>query len=332
MSNHQDPEAEVFGKPLVFESQHDLYEWLLQACATDLSEIDSLSFTLILPSIHDPELELENVQAAMRALPNVGSFAMYKRLEDCSNATHHKLYDDILRRISKIYPKLVAIGVHTDDHSLNFLRSFEHLRKLQFTGFAASTPMETLAVLSRLRHLVHIEIVPALHSSVSPTRGAPCLSREVVRSLRHLKHMTLRESRASDPSAPAFFTMPFLMSLTGMARVPLTRLSVELTDFAPDSRVAQQFGAFLAASHLKRLSVLWGDGGAGADAEMLSKLPRSLVHLVFNRIHVNGLEMVAEKKRAGQLPFLADVTIKAAEEDSTVSLSQVQPSCICSQS
>jgi hypothetical protein len=319
MSNHHDPEVDSWKRPLFLETQLELFEWLLQASAEDISEVDSLSFTLIVPSHFDAELEFENIKTGLRKLPNVKSFSIHKRPEDCLNRTHHQLYDDILRCLGRIYPRLHSVGAHTDDHSLNFLRSLEHLRILQFTGFATNTPMETLSVLSRLRHLVHIEIVPSLNrTGPSPTRGAPCLSREVLRSLRNLHHMTLRETRATDASAPAFFTTPFLLSLASMRRAPLSRLSVDLTDFAPDPGVAQTFGGFLASSHLRQLSLLWSEGGAGANSEILACLPRSLVHLSFNRVDVGGLETINWKRKAKMLPSLQELNIKVMEEDKAV--------------
>jgi hypothetical protein len=325
MRNYHDPEADYWKRPIAFETQLELYQWLLQVRAEELSEVDSLSFTLMVPSHFDAELELENVKTALRKLPNVKYLFLHKRPEDTFNRTHHQLYDEILRSLGRIYPRLHAIGAHTDDHSLNFLRSLEHLRKLQFTGFATNTPMETLSVLSRLRHLVHIEIVPTLNSTApSPTRGVPCLSREVLRSLRNVKHITLRETRAIDISAPAFFTIPFLQSLAGMTRAPLTRLSVELTDFAPDDSVVQTFGSFLASSHLRQLSLHWGNGGSASEAALLDALPRSLVHLSVNRVDVVGLETVSWKRRARMLPSLQGLTIKLMEEDNAVRMTLIE--------
>jgi len=176
-----------------------------------------------------------------------------------------------------------------------------------------------LSVLLRLRYLTHIEIIPSL-GGVSPSRGQPCLSREVMRSLRNLRHLTLRESLASDPSAPIFFTSSFLLSLAGMTRSPLSRLSVDLTDFAPDPRTTQVFGAYLAGSNVKRLNIEWGEGGSGADAALLNQLPRELQVLRVNRIDTQGLELLAWRKRSNSLPALKELTILASEEDREVSL------------
>jgi hypothetical protein len=321
MSSLRDPEDDVWNHPLIFESQTDLYDWLNHASLQDLGSVDSLSFTLTLPSQFDSSVEHEALRAALAVLPNVRAFSIYKCSDEGYGRDYHEFYDAVLRRIPKYYPNLKSVAAHTNDHSLDFLRQLPRLRKLQFTGFALSTPMETLSILSRLRHLVHIELMPSLPYSflaqdARPTRNNPCLTREVLRSLRQLRHMTLRQNAHPEPTS--LFSLPFLSALQGglsRSSSPLTRLSVDLSDFAPDASLARTFGTFVGASNLRRLSIAYGAGaGAGADLEVLAALPRRLVELKVDRADAGGLEVLLAARREGKLPGLKTVGIAGLED------------------
>lgn len=316
MSSQGESEDTTFEPTLSFESQAGLITWIQRASSNDLAEVDSLTLTITAPQSSNVNVESSNILAAFRALHRVKYLCLRKTQDSCSNPSHTYLYDSILRNISQCYPKLTFFAIHTNHHSLDSLRSLTHLRTLQFTGFTTSTPMESLSSLARLRHLAHIILVPSpcQHRS-SPTS---CLTREVLRSLRTLRHITLRESTSDDDEAPTLFNTPFIAALAGMTRAPLARLSIELGDSAPDESISRTFGAFLATSHLRRLNVHWGEGGAGADVWLLGCLPRSMRVVRVNRLDADGLEYLAERRKGGTLPLLSDVVIQISGEDRAV--------------
>jgi hypothetical protein len=332
----------VFARPLAFESQHELHAWLAHSSSVDQQQVDALSFTLIHSEDSDLELEKDAMIQSLQYLPNVRSLAVYKLPQDRYRNVHRQLYDELLRRTAKLWPRLESIAVHTDDHHLGFLRGLQYLRKLQFTGFSASSPMETSAILSHLRHLTDVEIIPALGppgprnnmsaaysvsaSSQSSTRN-PSLTREVLRSLRGLKSFTLREARATNPSAPAFFTSTFLLGLaSATSGVSLSKVTVELADFSPDPEAELRFAQFLAGSHVKHVDIQWGDFNTnrGSVGEVVMEaLPRTVVTVRTRGLgRGEALKKLAEKRRTGTLKDLIEITIIVSDADREVRLSK----------
>jgi hypothetical protein len=310
----------------VFETQNDLYTWITRADTEHLSDVDALSFSVKLDNDASLDEERENLQIALLALPKIRSLSLYKSIEDSHRPAYHALYDSILWKLGKLYPGLRSLAVHTDDHMLGFLRSLPRLQRLQFTGFSQSSPMETLEVLTHLRHMVDLQVTPTLGPArpdgavllrAPPAARHPCLTREVLRGLRGLRAMTLRESRAANPAAPAFFTGAFLRAMAGApsARAGLVLLNVALDDFAPDDGEVQLLASFLAASRLRSLTIRWPGGVAG---EILGALPRTVEELCFVGLSAASLAILAARKRAGQLPALEILTVTVAEEDREV--------------
>jgi hypothetical protein len=160
----------LFHHPLVFESQHDLYQWLNESKEIDAQQVDAISFSLALDNTQSPVVEKAALFKYMGLLPNLRSLSVYKLSADRYNSSYNQLYDDFLKQVSKLWPKLEVIAAHTDDHHLNFLRGLQHLRKLQFTGYSTASPMETATVLTGLRYLTDIELFPALGPTIPPQR------------------------------------------------------------------------------------------------------------------------------------------------------------------
>jgi hypothetical protein len=318
MSSQSGSEDTAFESTLSFESHGVLIAWSRRASSSQLADVDSLTVTITSPQTSNLHVESSTILNALQAFPRIRHLSLPKGPEDCSDPSHTQLYDLVLRTIHQCCPKLTFLSIYTNHHSLDFLRPLTHLRTLQFTGFTTSTPMESLSSLARLRHLAHIILIPSpCQHRHSPS---PCLTREVLRSLRTLHHITLRENNV-DPNdeTPTIFDASFIAALAGMTRAPLVRLSIDLGDSTPEESVSRTFGAFLATSHLRQLNVHWGDGGAGADVWVMGCLPRSMRIVKVNRLDADGLEYLLQRRRGGTLPLLSEVIVQVESEDAEVS-------------
>jgi hypothetical protein len=340
---YEESQPFMYRRPLTFESQEYLYTWLEQSETSNLHNVDALSVCLKLDDtaalansndIHGyrsvaAENELSRMQRALELMPNITTLAIYKHLAD-ERPEYRQLYDEILRSLGRLFPQLKSLAIHTDSHSLNFLRHLPAIQRLQFTGFAASSPMETEAILSHLRHLQDIEIIPSLRSidcsPPSPRRTLlqPCLSREVLRSLR-CKGLSINESQTLSPSAPSFWTPTFLHAMPSLRRHCLTKFGVVLDDFAPDAKCVGLFCSFLRQSHVQDLTVEW-DGAADILNDVLDALPRSLVSIRLGRFVgmvavLTLLDEISQRKTNGLVPGLKELVV-VQDDSSSDSVSQ----------
>jgi hypothetical protein len=321
----------MYRQPLAFESQYDLYVWLERVGTSNLQNVDALSICIKLEdnrpvaerngnySQHSVVAgdELGRIQLAFQHMPNVTTLAVYKHLSD-ERMEYMQLYDGVLRSLNRMFPHIKSLAAHTDSHSLDFLRHMCSIERLQFTGFASSSPMETEAILSHLRHLTEIEIIPSLRSRdyrpPSPRRTSlqPCLSREVLRSLR-LTGLIIHESQSLNHSAPEFWTAVFLQVIPALRRHSFTKFGVVLDDFAPDANCAELFCTFLKQSHIQNLTVEW-DGAIDIASDVLDALPRALIFLRLGRLvgsiaAATLLNEISIRKTSGQIPNLREVVI-----------------------
>lgn len=219
---------------------------------------------------------VEELGVALARFRGVRRFSLYKT-DNVRSYLYRDFYDLALAKVTQEFPALHSLAFHSDEHSLDFLKHLQYLRQLRFTGHSKSTPMETLNILSRLRHLAGIELIrsirPKVHDGLDVDLSGPnsvSLTREVIRELRGLKIFAIEE-RSNHNGSPAFFTPGFLQTLASSQRISLQRMSVSL-DFVPVLSAQHSFGAFLAVSSIKHLEILW----PRLDADLMEFLPRSI--------------------------------------------------------
>jgi hypothetical protein len=231
------------------------------------------------PSVSLLELYQATVQkiaVALSRFKSIKRFALYK-----PGAVRSYLYRDFyelaLVKLTQQYPTLYSLAFHSDQHSLDFLKRLQTLRRLRFTGHSKSTPMETLNILSRLRHLTDIELIQSIRPKVvgglEVEPNLPnfiSMTREVIREFRGLKGISIEERSRQDAS-PTFFNSGFLQTLIYGQRTSLQRLLVSL-DFVPSPSIRQLFEALLAVSSIRHLEISW----PMLDADVVDSLPRSL--------------------------------------------------------
>jgi hypothetical protein len=273
-----------FIRPIAFESQVELYAWLAQMQLLDYQQVDALSLTLILKNDAEVSNERATIFKALHSLPNVRSVSLYKSTVDRVRAHHHALYNDVLWELYRIWPKLEAITAHTEGHHLGFLLRLHHLRILQFTGYSASSPMETSIIMRQLRHLTSLEIIPALGfsenqpadsnsllSAVSPITSFPS-SQSYEPSYRYTPPQSSSSlSPSLTPRRYPSLTRDVLYSLRGLRSFTL-RESRSTNSAAPaffTSAFLQTFDNTTSRHSLLRLTVALTDLQPDPDVERL---------------------------------------------------------------
>jgi hypothetical protein len=255
------------------------------------------------------ERHLRQIIEALQTMPNLRSLSIYKS-PSSSSPYLNLLYATVLSKVGRLCPSIQRFAFHSTGHSLSFLKHMSKLQTIEFSGYSKNSPMETIAVLLRLRHLQDLELihtpVPLDATTASYDSSTPCLTREVIRSLRGLKTVTIRESLAYDGASPTLFTPEILSPLISVHRLTLHRLGIDL-DFEPSSANQAMFMSVLSTSQIKSLSVQW----PGLDDKILDHLPLSLINLSLPSLGGIPPESVLLEldSRKKNVPHLREVTI-----------------------
>jgi hypothetical protein len=287
----------IYQRQLVFDSQADLFHWMegidrrhldhiqsIQLTIDDLevaeSDLDDRMLSPAPPTWGDYHEEAQKIHDACMDLPAVTEIIIRRHYAPCSQL-QHDFYELILSRVPRQWPALRRLSFDGAEGSIRFLKMLPELRAIAFTGFSKSTPMETVTVLSRLRHLTDIELIlpnsslaSQLGSGTPGISPAQSLTREVIKSLRGLRCFTIRERRLDLGHRSAFFDKDFLQALDSAHRSSLRTLNVWL-DFTPDTRSQRALHALLSASSLKNLRLEWPD----FSEQLLDFLPRTLTSI-----------------------------------------------------
>lgn len=284
----------LYQRPQIFGSQEELFSWLAQANWQHLHHVTTLKLHLQDPDMaaaaedmmlspkswmaDEYEEDLEQLDKALLQLPGVTDLCLSKLLSIKNRESYNNLYGRALRNIARWWPQLTTIAFHGCEHPLPFVKATEQIEKLCFTGFSTSTPMETEAVFSRLRHLQEIEVILPQRTFTSDeleNKGRPrpslSLTRQVIKSVRGLKAFTIHDTLERPENAPAFFTPEFLQALDASHRISLRRLKVCL-DFRPDDAAERALYALLASSSIKHLNIFW----PAFDGRILGHLPKTI--------------------------------------------------------
>ncbi|KIW08209.1 hypothetical protein, variant 1 [Verruconis gallopava] len=288
----------VFEVPVTFNSQYDLVEWFSTVGPTYARGVKKLHLTIqdleVLPANRDsahlswPSLSLlelyqseaEKVTELLSRFPNVIELSLLKP-ETVRSYLYSDYYLAILRKTTADLSHLKSIEFHSDEYPLQFAKSLPALRKLSFTGYSRSSPMETSSILSRLRHLEELELIlpttPTVFGGLEIETTLPktlSLTREVIRDLRGLKSFVLRELKDSFNRLPVFCTSRFIQALDSTHRPTLQKLKIDLS-FTPDVPSQRAIKALCSSSNLKHIDVVW----PGMRGDLLNSLPKNLVSL-----------------------------------------------------
>ena len=135
-------EGIIFRRPLRFASQNELQSWLQGISENRLPQVKILTLYLqdleVLPLDDDlswPSVSLlerykreaENVLRALKRFPRIHSISLHKP-DTVRSYLYRDFYFSVLRKISLQYPALRAISFYSDEHPLDFLKSFQDLR------------------------------------------------------------------------------------------------------------------------------------------------------------------------------------------------------------
>jgi hypothetical protein len=317
-----------YRRPHIFSSQAELASWIQQVDSKHLDQVEDISLYLqdleVIPldAQHTwPEVSLlelyefniPKILADISKLPNIQHFALYKP-DKVRSYLYRDFYSAALNKILLQLPALRTLKFHSDDDRLDFLKTLPDLRHLAFTGHAKNTPMETLNILSRLRHLTNIELIPSVTPDVAggaewaylSSLKSLSLTRDVIKGLRGLKNFTIYESGDENTQTWSFFSQSFLQALDSGNRTSLQRLRVVL-DSTPNAETQKSFQALLAASSLKHVDVSW----PLLDADLIHNLPRTVETLCITPSTARPpyWMLIAVHSRKSHLPVLREVQL-----------------------
>lgn len=288
---HRETAPILFERPLVFQSQMELFIWLEQVQDRNLSGVKALTLyiqDLDILSMEDDlswpnvslmelyQLEADKILSMLKPLSNVRELSIYHS-KSVQSYLYETFFTMVLKKIASQFPGLKSFSYHSDGHPVDFLKSLTNLRELRFTGYSKSSPMETLGALSRLRYLKSVEliapVIPEVNGGIDIDSGLPSIlsmTRDVVKGLRRLEKLTIRE--VSDYlMSPAFLTASFMQSIDSRHRTSLQRLEV-IVKFTPDAACQRAIQTLLQGSSIRHVGLVWPK----LDDRMIRTLPRAM--------------------------------------------------------
>ncbi|KAF2431217.1 hypothetical protein EJ08DRAFT_696605 [Tothia fuscella] len=322
---HNEAERLVYQRPQHFSSQSALRSWTEQVPRKYLHQVRDITLVLqdleIAPLDYDPSSpsvslldiyhqKAQHIANVLSRFPRVTHLALYKP-EMVRSCLYREFYGLVLAKVTRQCSALYSLSWHSDQHNLDFLKSLEHLRRLRFTGYSRSTPMETASILSRLRHLRDIALImpcqPSVYDTLETDPIPPrftSLTREVIKELRGLECFSIEER-----GEPIFFTSGFLQALYSGQRSSLQTIMISL-DCTPLPITQRSLEHMLSTSSIKHVEISW----PLLDGDLMKALPRSIEKLgvpLFSsglspsRLSLGILLNLQERKR--DLPKLTQV-------------------------
>ncbi|QDS75478.1 hypothetical protein FKW77_004516 [Venturia effusa] len=263
-------------QPLVFRSQTELFTWLEQVQDRNLEGVKSLTLSvqdLDVLCLEDDlswpnaslmelyQLEADKILSLLKPLSGVHDLSIYHSAS-VQSYLYETFFTMVLKKLGHQFPDLRTFSYHSDGHPIDFLKSFTNLRELRFTGYSKSTPMETLSALSRLRHLSSVElippVIPKVNGGIDIDSGLPSIlsmTREVVKGIRRLERLTIRE--VSDYlMSPVYLTASFIQSIDSRHRVSLQSFEVAVK-FTPDAFSQRAIQNLLQSPGLRHVGLVW---------------------------------------------------------------------------
>jgi len=285
---HRETAPILLEQPLIFRSQTELFVWLEKVQDRNLDGVKTLTLYLQdLLSLEDDllwpntslmelyKLEADKILSMLKPLSGVKELSIY-HVETVQSYLYETFFTLVLKKIGSQFSALKIFSYHSDGHPVDFLKSLTNLRELRFTGYSKSTPMETLGILSRLRHLNSVDlippVIPEVNGGLDIDSGLPStlsMTRDVIKGLRRLETLTIRE--ASDyPMSPAFLTARFIQSIDSRHRMSLQKLEISV-NFTPDTPCQRALQVLLQSSSIRHVGLIWPK----IDDRMVRTLPRT---------------------------------------------------------
>ncbi|KAH0543701.1 hypothetical protein FGG08_002017 [Glutinoglossum americanum] len=325
----------LFKKPLKFRTHDDLYHWI-QTVEPDCLELvtsvslNLLSFrynTLSRPNhypLHSPDLfygkDLPSLQNALRLLPNVQRFIIYKSVPFLGTRFTYDYYLLFFPWLADRYPELRCLTLFINWMPLDFLLQMRFLRSLRFTGFSTSSPTATLIIFQSLKHLEELEVfgpppdIPRPALSLAYTglgvSHEKSVTPELLLGIGPLKAFTICEIRDPCKTSGVFFCEEIIDALAQTHGSSLRSLKISL-DFLPSAggRAALARLFSLANTSIRHVELGW----PGLDVLTLDTLPHTLRSLQISCDYHFPPDDAAQKLVAQKpvLPKLADVVLRS---------------------
>ncbi|KAF2828304.1 hypothetical protein CC86DRAFT_346430 [Ophiobolus disseminans] len=207
------------------------------------------------------QTELDRLKQSLRQVPKVKTITI--RTPSRQNSyLYRDFVANVLNLLSVVYPNLRDLRLDGTFHhqGLAFLSSFTHLESFSFDGFSASSPSDTIDILSNLKLLKSLALFSkkALLTSTADPHTDSAEKRQsfmgdVMRTMGRLASFTVGE-RTPTFSPTLFFTSEVLSSL--LERKALNCLSLHLSD-APDMETLELLEKILEKSPIEHLELDW---------------------------------------------------------------------------
>jgi hypothetical protein len=219
--------------------------------------------------------------------------------------------------LGSLYPNLLDLALEGDFHhqDLSFLSSFTKLQAFSYDGFSASSPRETVRILSNLERLTSLSLIsqntsltPDLQMRGGHTTKQQSFTGNVVNTIDNLTCFSVTEM--IPPSAPILFFTPELLNSLHSHR-SLQSINICLSQ-APNHETMAALESFLNRTHIEILELDWPDLDP-AIFETFSLFPEYLEKFwVRARSAANAFDIIwsfTEKRKVGNVRALTELVL-----------------------
>jgi hypothetical protein len=275
----------LYQKSLIFRSQERLHTWMRQTPHELLANVSEITLHVqdvdLKPILSKPSTnsefapsshlstsglyraELSRITESLKSIPKLKALTI-RALSVQSSFLYRGLLAQILDALSTSCPCLLSLCLNGNFHhqELRFLSALRHLESFSFDGFSASSPAETVKVLTSLHNLRHLSLVSedalltpmsSVHSGFMAKRQS--FTGEVVRTIRQLASFSVTE-QIPVMSPTLFFTSKVLASLHNHSA--LKSLSIHLSH-TPDKATLSSLEDSLEKTSIDTLELDWPD-------------------------------------------------------------------------
>jgi hypothetical protein len=333
----------LYQKPLNFQSQDVLFNWLKQAPQEMLNHVSDIGLHIrevnlnpILdletstprsrsqPRLLTSELylaEVEKIKQAFNKIPKVKTFTI-RTLPGRPSYLYRDFVTQVLLGLSSSYPDLRDLRLEGNFHhqGLEFLSNLRALESFSFNGISSSSPATTSNILASLPHLTNLSLISDIaFPNVDADSPYDFMERRrsftgsVACRMSQLASFSVAE-RVPTPTPNLFLTPDILASLSELKT--LRSLSIHLAH-SPNTMIMESLEKFLGKAAIERFEIDWPDLHPFV-LERYRLLSEGLkVFWVRARSEADAFEIlwsIVESRRCGDLSELKNVVLVRSEE------------------
>jgi hypothetical protein len=274
-----------YRRPLCFESQYDLIDFVAQSSESVLRSIsvlhlhleeiraevmqgyltDILSGNPVHARQHPYLLETKQIKSALSEFPSIKHLALLRPTGIQKSLPSSIVTTQLLNWAAEHLPKLRSLRLDIEQCHIDCLASFTELRSLRLIGFSETSSTRIADVLSRLSSLEELVVtgppqgLQTLQQHGLQSKIVQSITHQVFERIRPLRRLTLVQATDSNTPTDVFLTLKTIKSLYEIHLESLRAFKISSSS-SPSLAFGEYLSAFLLGTpNIEDLSLTWPD-------------------------------------------------------------------------